>query len=75
MLWHGEPSCSADERIGHVTSGAYGHTLGAAVGLAWVHGDLPGRGADVGRGPRRAGPRAITQREPFYDPTGERLRG
>ena len=61
------------ERIGHVTSGAYGHNLGAAVGLAWVHGDLA---ADVPvtvevRGGKV---RAMLSREPFYDPTGDKLR-
>ena len=57
MLWHGEPVVMGKERIGYVTSGGYGHHLGAAVGLAWVHGalaaDLPG----VGRGPRHEGAR------------------
>src|SRR6266566_2054710 len=39
-LWHAESVLSGDERVGHVTSGAYGHTLGSAVGLAWVHGEV-----------------------------------
>jgi glycine cleavage system aminomethyltransferase T/glycine/D-amino acid oxidase-like deaminating enzyme len=41
MLWHGESVLAGDERVGHVTSGAYGYTLGGAVGLAWMHGDVP----------------------------------
>jgi 4-methylaminobutanoate oxidase (formaldehyde-forming) len=41
MLWHGESVLAGDERVGHVTSGAYGYTLGGAVGLAWIHGDVP----------------------------------
>jgi glycine cleavage system aminomethyltransferase T len=40
MLWHGESLLRNGVRVGHVTSGAYGHTIGAAVGLAWVHGDV-----------------------------------
>jgi len=39
-LWHAESVLSDDERVGHVTSGAYGHTLGSAVGLAWVYGEV-----------------------------------
>jgi 4-methylaminobutanoate oxidase (formaldehyde-forming) len=72
MLWHGEPVVMGTDRIGHVTSGGYGHHLGAAVGLAWVHGAL---GADLPvsvevRGTRY---RATISREPFYDPKGARL--
>jgi 4-methylaminobutanoate oxidase (formaldehyde-forming) len=40
MLWHAESVLSGDVRIGHVTSGGYGHTLGSAVGLAWVYGEV-----------------------------------
>jgi heterotetrameric sarcosine oxidase gamma subunit len=73
MLWHGEPVVMGSDRIGHVTSGAYGHHLGAAVGLAWVNGEfgshLPAsviiRGTKV---------RATLSRDPFYDPKGLRLR-
>src|SRR5207237_9538094 len=34
-LWHGESVLVDGRRAGHVTSGAYGHTLGASVALAW----------------------------------------
>ncbi len=73
MLWHGEPVVLGKERIGHITSGAYGHHLRAAVGLAWVHGDLA---ADlpVSVEVRNTKVRATLSREPFYDPTGARLR-
>ncbi|MDP9184431.1 MAG: hypothetical protein M3O29_02035 [Actinomycetota bacterium] len=73
MLWHGEPVVMGKERIGHVTSGAYGHTLGAAVGLAWVHGEL---GSDLPASVEVRGQRvrATLSREPFYDPSGSRLR-
>jgi heterotetrameric sarcosine oxidase gamma subunit len=37
MLWHGESLLRDGVRVGHVTSGAYGYTLDAAVGLGWVH--------------------------------------
>ena len=73
MLWHGEPVVIGKERIGYVTSGGYGHHLGAAVGLAWVHGDLA---ADlpVSVEVRGTKVRATLSREPFYDPNGARLR-
>src|SRR4029077_605133 len=38
-LWHGESVLLDGRRAGHVTSGAYGHTLGASVALAWIHDD------------------------------------
>ena len=73
MLWHGEPVVMGKERIGYVTSGGYGHHLGAAVGLAWVHGAL---GADlpVSVEVRGTKVRATISRDPFYDPKGARLR-
>jgi len=73
MLWHGEPVVMGRDRIGYVTSGGYGHNLGAAVGLAWIHGamttDLP-----VSVEIRGTRVRATISREPFYDPKGARLR-
>jgi len=73
MLWHGEPVVMGKDRIGYVTSGGYGHHLGAAVGLAWIHGvmstDLP-----VSVEVRGTKVRATISREPFYDPKGARLR-
>jgi glycine cleavage system aminomethyltransferase T/glycine/D-amino acid oxidase-like deaminating enzyme len=72
MLWHGEHVFHADELIGHVTSGAYGHTLGGGVGLAWVSGDVPAEGTVEIRGERIP---ATIRQAPFYDPSGERLRG
>jgi 4-methylaminobutanoate oxidase (formaldehyde-forming) len=71
MLWHGEHVFYGDRRIGHVTSGAYGHTLGAAVGLAWIDGDVPIEGTVEVRGERVP---ATIKRTAFYDALGERLR-
>ncbi|MEP6757842.1 MAG: FAD-dependent oxidoreductase [Actinomycetota bacterium] len=73
MLWDGEPVVIGKERIGYVTSGGYGHHLGAAVGLAWVHGDLASD-LPVSVEVRGTKVRAKLSREPFYDPTGSRLR-
>jgi 4-methylaminobutanoate oxidase (formaldehyde-forming) len=72
MLWHGEPVLAGDGQIGEVTSGAYGHHLGAAVGLAWVHGVAEGEPVSVLV--RGTPVRAKISRLPFYDPTGSRLR-
>jgi 4-methylaminobutanoate oxidase (formaldehyde-forming) len=36
MLFHDEPIWRGGARVGRVTSGMFGHTLGAAVGLGWV---------------------------------------
>jgi 4-methylaminobutanoate oxidase (formaldehyde-forming) len=73
MLWHGEPVVMGSDRIGHVTSGGYGHHLGAAVGLAWVEGEF-GSHLPVSVTVRGARVRATLSREPFYDPNGHRLR-
>ena len=73
MLWHGEPVVIGRDRIGHVTSGGYGHHLGSAVGLAWVHGEF-GSHLPVSVEIRGERMRATLSREPFYDPTGARLR-
>ncbi|HEV8089091.1 MAG TPA: FAD-dependent oxidoreductase [Actinomycetota bacterium] len=73
MLWHGEPVVMGKDRIGYVTSGGYGHHLGAAVGLAWIHGVMstdPPVSVEV-RGTMVS---ATISREPFYDPKGARLR-
>ena len=73
MLWHGEQLFVNDRDAGHLTSGGFGHTLGAAVGLAWVHGDVPA-GADVTVQVRGRQVLATLSEEPFYDPKGDRLR-
>lgn len=36
LLYHLEPILRDGERVGHITSGWYGHSLGAAVGLGYV---------------------------------------
>jgi 4-methylaminobutanoate oxidase (formaldehyde-forming) len=73
MLWHGEQLFVNDRHAGHVTGGGFGHTLGAAVGLAWVHGDVPSD-ADVTVQVRGRQVLATLSEEPFYDPKGDRLR-
>ena len=36
LVYHNEPILLDDERVGYVTSGMYGHTLGAAVAMGYV---------------------------------------
>jgi 4-methylaminobutanoate oxidase (formaldehyde-forming) len=36
LIYHDEPIRRGERIIGRTTSGRYGHTVGAAVGLAWV---------------------------------------
>ena len=36
LLYHDEPIWCGDVLVGHITSGAYGHTLGGAIGLGYV---------------------------------------
>lgn len=37
MLYHHEPILQGGKIVGHLSSGSYGHTLGGAVGLGYVH--------------------------------------
>jgi 4-methylaminobutanoate oxidase (formaldehyde-forming) len=80
LLHHDEPIVMDGQRIGLLTSGSYGHTLGSALGMGWVaHPD----GVDAGllQGARFeieiAGERypAHASLRPFYDPAGLRMRG
>lgn len=36
LLYHNEPVWRDDELVGHITSGAYGHSLGGCIGLGYV---------------------------------------
>jgi glycine cleavage system T protein len=79
VLLHDEPIVMDGERIGLLTSGSYGHTLGVSIGMGWVrHPD--GVTPDLLRSARFeieiAGERypADASLNAFYDPRGERLR-
>ena len=41
MLWHDEPIYRNGECVGYLSSAAYGHSLGAAVGLGYVRAEVP----------------------------------
>ncbi|HEY5646534.1 MAG TPA: glycine cleavage T C-terminal barrel domain-containing protein, partial [Pseudomonadales bacterium] len=80
VLFREEPVWLNEQIVGYLSSGAYGFTLGASVGMGYVHHpdgvttDLIAGGAweiEV------AGERftADASLKPFYDPTGARVRG
>jgi glycine cleavage system aminomethyltransferase T/glycine/D-amino acid oxidase-like deaminating enzyme len=80
VLFHAESILRDGARVGHVTSGAWGYTLGGAVGLAWVHADEP-----VTDGWLAAAPLTVEIEERqipvvqacvggLYDPEGARVR-
>ena len=66
--------------VGRVTSGAYGHTLGAAVGFAYIQAAPNQLDQIIASGAAHVdvagtlAPATLSLR-PFYDPAGERLRG
>jgi 4-methylaminobutanoate oxidase (formaldehyde-forming) len=73
LLLHGEPVLFNGEPVGRMTSGAYGHTIDGACGLANIRGDVPAGG---GFTVDCAGPLvpATVSDVPFYDPGNARLR-
>ena len=80
LLFHGESVLHGGRLVGRVTSGAYGHTLGAAVGFAALETEpaavaeiLAGGDVEIEIAGRRV-PARLSGR-PFYDPDGRRLRG
>ena len=80
LLYHNEPIWRDGELVGRITSGMFGHTVGAALGLGYV----ANRGAPVSDDWIAAGhyeveiaaervAARVSQRA-FYDPAGERVR-
>ena len=82
MIWGGELVLRDGVAVGQVTSGAWGETLGACVGLAYVrHPDGEVLTPDQVRAGEyqvnvggRLYPAAVGLRPPF-DPAGDRVRG
>jgi glycine cleavage system aminomethyltransferase T/glycine/D-amino acid oxidase-like deaminating enzyme len=79
MLYRDEPVWQAGRRVGRVTSGGFGHTLGASVGLGWIEapdGDAIARLDAGGFEIEIAGERvaAVASLAPFYDPKSTRIR-
>jgi sarcosine dehydrogenase len=80
VLWGGERLFRDGRCVGYTTSGAYGHTVGGAVALGYVHRDAPvtaefvrsGRYAIDVAGTRYAARASLA---PLYDPCHERIMG
>ncbi len=78
MLYHNEPILRDGQVVGHLTSGAYGHFLGAAIGLGYV----PCAGETVSSVLASryqievAGQHVDCEASlrPLYDPQGERMK-
>jgi glycine cleavage system T protein len=75
MLYHHEPVLKDGEFVGYLSSGAYGHHLGAAIGMGYVDAALAEDpdGWEVEVAGRRFG--AAASLRPMYDPKSERMRG
>ncbi|MEO0342781.1 MAG: FAD-dependent oxidoreductase [Pseudomonadota bacterium] len=78
LLFHNEPIIRDGEIVGYLSSGNYGHHLGAAVGLGYVpcSGEKPAEVLASKYEIDVAGVRveAETSLKPLYDPTGERTK-
>ncbi|GAC1308380.1 MAG: FAD-dependent oxidoreductase [Steroidobacteraceae bacterium] len=80
MLYHNEPILMNDARVGIVSSGMYGHTLGGAVGLGYVkwEGKITAEALAEKRFEILVNDRAVPAHAslaPMYDPKGLRVRG
>ncbi|MYA68477.1 MAG: FAD-dependent oxidoreductase [Gammaproteobacteria bacterium] len=76
LLYHDEPVWQGDTLVGRITSGAYGHTLGGAIGLGYVD---TTKAPDPSAGEfsiEVAGERipAEASFKPMYDPANKRIR-
>ncbi len=79
MLYHYEPVFRDGERVGSVMSGAYGHRIGASLGLAYVsHPEgVTKDWLESGRWEVEAALKRIPARVqfgPWYDPKGEKIK-
>jgi 4-methylaminobutanoate oxidase (formaldehyde-forming) len=79
LLYHNEPIWRNDQIVGHITSGAYGHTLGACIGLGYVHMSEKLAADDILDGNYEievAGVRvpADASLKPMFDPGNEKIR-
>jgi glycine cleavage system T protein len=80
LLYHNEPIWRDGERVGRITSGMFGHTVGAALGLGYLANDGGLSSTEWIRAGRYevevAGERvpARVSMQPFHDPSGERVR-
>ncbi|MBC07389.1 MAG: hypothetical protein CMO10_13975 [Thalassospira sp.] len=78
LLFHNEPILRDGKIVGHLTSGAYGHHLGAAVGMGYIgcEGETANDILASSYSIDVAGTvvRAQASLRPFYDPSGDRMK-
>jgi 4-methylaminobutanoate oxidase (formaldehyde-forming) len=80
LLYHNEPIWRDDLLVGYITSGMFGHTVGASLGMGYIENNdgLADREfVDAGSYEIEiAGDRfpAEASMQPFYDPTSQRVR-
>ncbi len=78
LLYHNEPIVRDGEIVSYLSSGNYGHTLGAAIGLGYVPCEGPSREEVLASSYEIevAGTRykASASLSPMYDPKSERIR-
>jgi glycine cleavage system T protein len=79
LLFHTEPILRDGKLVGYLTSGAYGHHLGGAIGLGYVSyraGETPDEMLTGRYEIEVAGERvdAFASLKPLYDPTSARIR-
>ncbi len=78
LLYHAEPIVRDGAIVGYLSSGAYGHHLGAAMGMGYVPcagqtaQDVLGSRYEIEIAGRRVSARASFK--PFYDPKSERVK-
>jgi len=72
LLYHHEPIWRNNEIVGHITSAAYGHTLGSSIGLGYVNGPVASGAFEIEVAGERYAARASLR--PMYDPDNERIR-
>ena len=79
MVYHNEPVMRDGEIVGYLSSGAYGHHLGGAIGMGYVPckgesvDDLLAARWEVDVAGRRV--EAVASARPMYDPQGARVKG
>ncbi|MGB2181638.1 MAG: aminomethyltransferase family protein, partial [Pseudomonadales bacterium] len=77
LLYHNEPIIMNGEYVGYLTSGMYGHALGAAIGMGYVNlanltKDIIAE-ADFSIEVAQQRHSATASLQGFYDPTGQRM--
>jgi 4-methylaminobutanoate oxidase (formaldehyde-forming) len=78
LLYHNEPIVMEGDIVGYLTSGMYGHSVGAAIGMGYV--DVPGlttdriQAADFEIEVAKERFSAKASLRAFYDPSGSRMK-